>query len=211
MLTLSSGNFMYARREAPAARRNASAILDVLRRILPESGTVLEIGSGTGQHAAAFASALTPRSWLPSDPDPDQRASIASWIAEIDGAAPLPPRDINAASADWDVRPEDGISAIVTVNVVHISPWAVCQGLVAGAGRLLPTGGVLYLYGPFKRAGQHTAPSNAVFDATLQARNPEWGIRNLEDIATLGEDAGLFLDPVIDMPSNNFSLVFRRL
>jgi SAM-dependent methyltransferase len=211
MPTLSPENFRDDCREAPAARRNASAILDVLRRILPESGTVLEIGSGTGQHAAAFASALTPRRWLPSDPDPDQRASIASWIAEIDGAAPLAPRAINAASADWDVRPEDGITAIVTVNVVHISPWAVCQGLVAGAGRLLPTGGVLYFYGPFKRAGQHTAPSNAAFDASLQARNPEWGVRNLEDIAALGEDAALVLDPVIDMPSNNFSAVFRRL
>jgi SAM-dependent methyltransferase len=208
---LSPGNIMADRRDAPAARRNASAILEVLRRILPESGTVLEIGSGTGQHAAAFASALTPLRWLPSDPDPDQRASIASWIAEIDGAAPLQPRAINAASADWDVRPEDGITAIVTVNVMHISPWAVCQGLVANAGRLLPTSGVLYLYGPFKRAGQHTAPSNAAFDANLQARNPEWGVRNLDDIATLGEDAGLILDPVIDMPSNNFSVVFRRL
>jgi SAM-dependent methyltransferase len=211
MLPLSPRNFIDDRRDAPAARRNASAILDVLSRILPESGTVLEIGSGTGQHAAAFASALMPRRWLPSDPDPDQRASIASWIAKIDGTAPLPPRAINAASADWDVCPEDGISAIVTVNVVHISPWAACQGLVAGASRLLPTGGVLYLYGPFKSAGQHTAPSNAIFDASLQARNPDWGIRNLEDIAALGEDAGLILDPVIDMPSNNFSLVLRRL
>ncbi len=198
------------RREAPAAQRNASAILDVLRRILPESGTVLEIGSGTGQHAAEFASALAPRRWLPSDPDPDQRASIASWIAEIDGAAPLPPRAINAASADWDVGPEDGITAIVTVNVVHISPWAVCQGLLAGAGRLLPSGGVLYLYGPFKRAGQHTTASNAEFDASLQARNSEWGVRNLDDIVALGKDAGLVLDSVIDMPSNNFSVIFRR-
>lgn len=198
------------RREAPAAQRNASAILDVLRRILPESGTVLEIGSGTGQHAAEFASALAPRRWLPSDPDPDQRASIASWIAEIDGAAPLPPRAINAASADWDVGPEDGITAIVTVNVVHISPWAVCQGLLAGAGRLLPSGGVLYLYGPFKRAGQHTTASNAAFDASLQARNSEWGVRNLDDIVALGKDAGLVLDSVIDMPSNNFSVIFRR-
>ncbi|MDG2284676.1 MAG: DUF938 domain-containing protein, partial [Alphaproteobacteria bacterium] len=157
----------------------------MLLRILPETGTVLEIGSGTGQHASDFAGAIAPRQWLPSDPDPDQSASIAAWISKAQGPAPLPPRTIDAASLEWSVGPEDGITAIVTVNVVHISPWAVSKGLIAGAGRILPPGGVLFLYGPFKRGGVHTTSSNAAFDADLRARDPEWGVRDLDEIEAL--------------------------
>jgi SAM-dependent methyltransferase len=211
MSDLSSSNSTAARRDAPAARWNASAILDVLLRTLPETGTVLEIGSGTGQHANDFAGAIAPRQWLPSDPDPDQRASIATWISSAKGPMPLPPRAIDAASMEWSVGPEDEITAIVTVNVVHISPWVVAKGLVAGAGRILPPGGILFLYGPFKRGGVHTSSSNAAFDADLRARDPEWGVRDLDEIEKLAVTAGMSLDQVIDMPSNNFSVVFKRL
>ena len=198
------------RRNAPAAQRNADAIVAVLRRILPETGTVLEIGSGTGQHAAAFAAALAPRLWLPSDPDAGQRASITAWSAGITDTPPLAPRAIDAAVETWDVNPGDGITAIVSVNVIHIAPWSVSEGLVAGAGRLLPRDGVLYFYGPFKRAGAHTGPGNAAFDASLRAQDPSWGVRDLDDIVALADTAGLALDQVIDMPSNNLSVVFRH-
>lgn len=211
MSDLSPENSNPARRDAPAARRNAAAILEVLVRILPETGTILEIGSGTGQHASAFAPVLAPRLWLPSDPDPEQRASIAAWIADMDPPKPLPPRAIDAAAAEWDVGPEDNITAITSANVIHISPWATCQGLVAGAGRVLPPGGVLHFYGPFKRGGRHTTDSNAAFDATLRARDPAWGVRDLDDIEVLAKPAGLALDQVIDMPSNNFLVVFKRV
>jgi hypothetical protein len=210
MSNLSPQNIINARRQAPSAQRNAAAILDVLRQILPGSGTVLEIGSGTGEHARAFAPALAPISWLPSDPDPDQRASIIAWTTDMTGPKPLPPRVIDASSADWDVRPEDNIVAITSANVIHISPWSTTQGLVAGAGRILPPGGVLHFYGPFKRGGVHITDSNAAFDATLRARDPAWGVRDLDDIEALAKDAGLELDQVIDMPSNNYSVVFKR-
>lgn len=210
MSDLSPQNMISARREAPSAQRNAAAILDVLRQILPESGTVLEIGSGTGEHARLFAPALAPRSWLPSDPDPGQRASIAAWTADMTGPKPLPPRAIDASSDDWNVGPRDNITAITSANVIHISPWSTAEGLIAGAGRILPPGGVLHFYGPFKRGGAHTTDSNAAFDATLRARDPAWGVRDLDDLETLAKAAGLALDQVIDMPSNNFSVVFKR-
>ena len=211
MSDLSPQNSEAARRDAPAARRNAAAILEVLREILPETGTILEIGSGTGQHARAFAPVLAPRLWLPSDPDPEQRASIAAWIADMDPPKPLPPRAIDAAAPDWDVRAEDKITAITSANVIHISPWATTLGLVAGASRILPPGGILHFYGPFKRGGVHTTDSNAAFDASLRARDPAWGVRDLDDIEKLARVAGLVLDRVIDMPSNNFSAVFKRV
>jgi hypothetical protein len=211
MSDLSSQNLHGSRRDAPSARRNAAAILDVLKRVLPDSGTVLEIGSGTGQHAVNFAGPLAPRRWLPSDPDPEQRASISAWIAEMDDPKPLLPRAIDAASMDWDIREDDDIMGVTSANVIHISPWSVSMGLVAGAGRILPVGGVLHFYGPFKRGGVHTVPSNAAFDASLRDRDPEWGVRDLGDIEALAVAAGLALDQVIDMPANNFSVIFKRV
>lgn len=195
---------------APAAARNAEAILSVLRALLPERGTVLEIGSGTGQHAAAFAAALAPRHWLPSDPDPEARESIAAWTAATPPPHPLPPRAIDAAADVWDVTPADGIVAIVAVNVVHIAPWSVTLGLLDGAARYLPTDGVLALYGPFARGGAHTAASNDAFDRSLRAQNPAWGVRDLDVIAAEAERRGLVLEQAVDMPANNLTVAFRR-
>lgn len=200
----------FVRRDAPAARRNGEAILAVLRAVLPPDGTVLEIGSGTGQHAAALAPALIPRRWLPSDPDPSQRESIAAWTSDAGPGAPLPVRHIDAAADTWAVGPEDRITAVVSVNVIHIAPWTVAEGLVAGAGRILPPGGVLYFYGPFARGGAHSAPSNAAFDASLRAQNPEWGVRDLDSVTALALAAGFSGPEVIAMPSNNLSIIFRR-
>lgn len=190
-------------------------ILTVLRQVLPPEGTVLEIASGTGQHAAFFAPQLVPRYWLPSDPQPQLRASIQAWRERSDAASLLPPVDIDAAAPDWNVAaalPPDipDITAIVNINMIHISPWAAGQGLLAGAGGLLPENGVLYLYGPYRRGGQHTAPSNAEFDAWLQSQNPAWGVRDLDAVTAIAEDEGLALDQVVEMPANNLSVVFRK-
>ncbi|MCW3480335.1 class I SAM-dependent methyltransferase [Neisseriaceae bacterium JH1-16] len=196
-----------ARLFAPATERNRAAILAVLRRVLPGSGTVLEIASGTGQHAAYFAAALPQLTWQPSDPDAASRASIASWAAEAGLANLLPPLALDVCREPWDVAEAQ---AIVCINMIHIAPWAAAETLFAGAGRLLPPGGVLYLYGPYKRGGVHTAPSNAAFDAQLQASNPDWGVRDLVDVTMLAEQAGLRLAEVVEMPANNLSVVFHR-
>ena len=157
-----------------------------------------------------FAAALAPRKWLPSDPSADQRASIAAWTSGVEKNPPLPPKVIDAASQEWPVSSADDITAIVSINVVHISPWTVCKGIVTGAGRLLTPGGVLYFYGPFMRGGQHTAPTNEAFDSHLRSQNPEWGVRDLDKVNQLAETAGFSLDEVIQMPSNNYSIVFRK-
>jgi SAM-dependent methyltransferase len=193
------------RRHAPAAECNRDAILDVLRRVLPPQGLVLEIASGTGQHAAHFARGLPGLVWQPSDPDPDLRASIASWTEGI--ATVRPPLDLDAARPDWPVAHAD---AVVCINMIHIAPWPAALGLLAGAARILGPGAPLYLYGPFMRGGRHTAPSNEAFDADLRRRNPAWGVRDLDEVARAAEAAGLRPDGVVDMPANNLSVVFRR-
>ena len=194
-----------ARRHAPATLRNRDAILAILRDALPERGLVLEIASGSGEHVAHFARALPALDWQPSDPDAEARASIAVWAAgQPNVRAPLA---LDAAAADW---PIDHADAILCINMVHISPWAATEGLIAGAARLLAAGGLLYLYGPFRRDGAHIAPSNAAFDADLRARNAEWGVRDLEAIETLGAARGLRLEQVVEMPANNLSVLFRR-
>ncbi|MGF1516677.1 MAG: DUF938 domain-containing protein [Nodosilinea sp.] len=215
-----------ARRYAPATDRNREPILALLQRVLPPSGTVLEISSGTGEHAVYFAPRLAPRQWLPSDLSPEARASIAAWreaapadnlhpSLALDAAALLWPVEL-PPSADFSPVP-DGvpdlqrhpITALVNINMIHISPWSACLGLMAGAGRILPPGGVLYLYGPYKQGGQHTAPSNAAFDASLQAQNPQWGVRDLETVVDAAEAEGLALVETVAMPANNLSVVFR--
>jgi Protein of unknown function (DUF938) len=194
-------------RISPSVARNSEPILAVLRRVLPERGTVLEIASGTGEHAVQFASALPGLLWQPSDRDPDALRSIA---AHRDLAGPrnlLPPIALDAAASSW---PVDEVEAVVAINMVHIAPWAATVGLMAGAGRTLPGGGVMYLYGAYKENGAHTAPSNAAFDASLRARDPEWGVRDVGAVTELARKQELELIERIPMPANNLSLVFRR-
>ena len=202
------------RKFAPATQRNREPILELLLQILPQHGTILEIASGTGEHATFFSYHLAPRQWLPSDPNPELRASISAWTEFFPCEAMQPPLDLDASSPIWPVEkeiiPQPPISAIVNINMIHISPWSACLGLMAGAGRILPPGGILYLYGPYKQNGEHTAPSNADFDESLQAQNPAWGVRNLEDVVKSAEAQNLTLIKVHPMPANNFSLVFAH-
>ena len=196
-----------ARRMAPATERNRAPILAVLRNVLPASGTVLEIASGTGQHAVHFAAAFPGLTWQPSDPDSAARESIAAWTAHAGLANVRAPLDLDVCRQPWGI---DVADAIVCINMLHISPWAAAEALFAGAGKLLKPGGVLYLYGPYRRGGAHTAPSNAAFDAQLRATDAEWGVRDMEDVAALGAAQGLCCDEPVPMPANNFSLVFRK-
>ena len=198
------------RQFAPAARRNTEPILGVLREVLPASGIALEIGSGSGQHAVAFAEAFPGLDWQPSDPEAQARASIAVRVADAGLDNLAEPLDLDVTRPDWEVALDGPCDAIVCINVLHITPWAVAEGLMRGAGHLLDPGGIVYLYGPYKRDGRHTAPSNAAFDASLRRRDPAWGVRDIADVAACAEANGLALDRVVDMPRDNFSLVFRR-
>ncbi len=197
-----------AKRFAPATLRNRDAIADVLAPILPERGTVLEIASGTGEHLIHFAARFPHLGWQPSDYDAAGLASIAAWSAEAGLPNILPSMQIDASAADWPITSAD---TILCINMIHISPWAATLGLLKGAARLLPPGGALYLYGPYRRAGLPTSPSNEDFDLSLKSRDPEWGLRLVEDVVTAAIDAGLALDQLTEMPANNLSLVFRRL
>jgi cyclopropane fatty-acyl-phospholipid synthase-like methyltransferase len=192
---------------APAVARNREPILAVLRRVLSEPGLVLEIASGSGEHAVYFAAALPHLTWQPTDPDPEARASIAAYRAATALPNVLPPLALDAAASRWPMTQAD---ALVSINMIHIAPWAATEGLMAGAKRLLPAGGVLFLYGPFREHGQHTAPSNAAFDESLRARNEEWGVRDLAEVAALASRHGLALEERVAMPANNLSVVFRR-
>ena len=195
------------RRTAPAADRNKEPILAVLRRVLPESGLVVEIASGTGQHVVHFARALPGLEWQPSDPDPEARSSIAAWIAHERLPNVRPPLVLDVGSEPW---PVDRADAVVCINMIHISPWAATLNLMTGAARLLPIDGVLFLYGPFRRSERETAPSNEAFDAQLRRQNPEWGLRDLEAVASAAERTGFDLIEIAEMPANNLSVVFRR-
>jgi SAM-dependent methyltransferase len=191
----------------PHVARNRGPILDVLRRVLPPRGTVLEIASGSGEHAAYFAKQLPSLIWQPSDPDEESIASIAAH-RNADGASNLlAPLRLDVISAHWPIERAD---VVMCNNMIHISPWSAAEGLMAGAGHILPAGGILYLYGPYKIGGYHTAPSNAAFDADLRARNPEWGIRELDDVTALAGRHDLALVETVQMPANNLSVIFRR-
>lgn len=196
------------RRQAPATARNRDPILDVLRSVLPERGLVLEVASGTGEHAVHFARALPGLTWQPSDPTEDARESIAAWIAAEGVENVLPPLALDAAESAWPIAAAD---AVVCINMIHISPWEATVGLMRGAGGLLPAGAPLYLYGPYRRAGHPVEPGNAAFDADLRRRDPRWGLRELEDVAARAGEYGLALDRVIEMPANNLSVVFRKV
>ncbi|HVL58649.1 MAG TPA: DUF938 domain-containing protein [Burkholderiaceae bacterium] len=192
---------------APAAERNKQPILQVLRDVLPPAGLVLEVGSGTGQHAVHFAAELPQLRWQPSDPDPAARDSIRQWIADAGAANVEPPLELDVRREPWPLARAD---AVVAINVIHIAPWEAAKSLIAGAARILPPGGVLFLYGPYRRGGAHTAPSNAAFDAQLRAQDPRWGVRDLEDVEALAAASDLSLDRIVEMPANNLSVVFVR-
>jgi hypothetical protein len=193
-------------RSAPAASRNREPILAVLREWLPQAGMVLEVASGTGEHAVCFAEALPGLVWQPTDRDAAALESIAAWREQSGLVNLLPPIPLDAAGA-W---PEVRADAVVAINMIHISPWASTMGLMAGAGRVLLLGGVLFLYGPYREHGAHTAPSNAEFDASLRSRDVAWGVRDMEDVVAAAASAGLGLVARVAMPANNLSLVFRR-
>ncbi len=201
-----SGPVASGKRYAPATQRNRDAILAILREALPPVGLVLEVASGSGEHACYFAAALPALEWQPSDPDPVALASIEAWRAEAQLPNLRAPIRLDAAAA-WPVTTAD---AILCINMTHISPWAATLGLMAGAGRALPPGGLLYLYGPFIRDDVDTAPSNLAFDASLKARDPQWGLRRVEDVVAAAGASGLALERLVEMPANNLSLLFRR-
>ncbi|ADG17456.1 protein of unknown function DUF938 [Paraburkholderia atlantica] len=196
-----------ARQHSPSAERNREPILAVLRDALPARGRVLEIASGTGEHAIWFAAALPGLDWQPSDADEEARESIAAWTAHAGLANVRAPLALDVHQPDWGV---DALDAVVCINMIHISPWSAARALIDGAGRRLVDGGVLYLYGPYRRGGAHTAPSNEAFEQWLKSRDPEWGVRDLEAVVALGDAAGLTCERVVAMPANNFSLVFRK-
>lgn len=195
------------RRQAPAASRNRQPILDVLQPHLPVRGLVLEVASGSGEHTAHFAQALPDLTFQPSDPDPVARASIDDWAATLGLTNVRPALELDAAAETWPIREAD---AIACINMIHISPWESTVGLIRGAARLLPRNGTLFLYGPYFRDGFATATSNLAFDRDLRARNPDWGIRTLEEVVALARGNGFAVPLIIEMPANNLSLVFKR-
>jgi SAM-dependent methyltransferase len=196
---------MDARRHASAAERNRGPILDVLRLVLPAHGVVLELASGTGQHVAYFAAALPGLIWLPSEADREMHDSIAAWTAGLRNVrAPIA---LDATATTW---PVPSLDAVYAANLVHIAPWEVCLGLLAGAGRSLAPGGLLLLYGPYRIGGEHTAPSNAAFDRQLRSSDPRWGVRDLEGVRDAAAPHGLALEERVAMPANNQTLIFRR-
>ncbi|SEA96260.1 DUF938 domain-containing protein [Paraburkholderia sartisoli] len=200
-------NLPNLRQHSPSAVRNREPILTVLQQVLPQSGIVLEIASGTGQHVTHFASALPALTWQPSDPDAQARASVAAWIAHAGLANVRAPLALDVRRMPWGI---DAASAVICINMVHISPWAATEALFAGAGRILERGGVLFLYGPYRRNGAHTAPSNAAFDQQLRLRDAEWGVRDMEAVVELAAAAAFEGEDPVAMPANNFSLVFRK-
>ncbi|MBE7380941.1 MAG: DUF938 domain-containing protein [Leptolyngbya sp. SIO1E4] len=208
------------RRYAPATERNRVPICSVLETVLPPQGTILEIASGTGQHAVFLAPRLRPRHWLPSDPNPAARASIRGWLETAPAENLHPPLALDMTQPDWfqwvvawqaaEGKLAPPIAAIAAINMIHIAPWLACAGLMAGAETLLAKGSVLYLYGPFKQQGQHTAPSNEAFDQSLRLQNPDWGVRDLEAVTQLANAHQFQLSDTIAMPANNLSVVFTR-
>lgn len=195
------------RRSAPAALRNRAAILDVLRRVLPARGRVLTIAEGTGEHVTFFASALPALEWQPSDRDPDALASIAAHLAHTPLTNVRAPIALDVTDEPWPVERAD---AITCINMIHASPWESTPALLRGAARVLDPGAPLVLYGAYRIGGQHTAPSNEAFDAWLKARDPRWGVRDLETVIELASAEGLGHDETISMPANNLIVVLRK-
>lgn len=196
-----------AANHAPATDRNRDPILAVLRRVCVSPGCLLEIASGTGQHAAYFAAALPHLQFQTSDRDDSGFASVLAWSAEANAPNLLPPIVVDAAAPTW---PIERAEYVFCANMIHIAPREAMLGLVAGAGRVLPPGGTLVLYGPYKVGGRHTADSNAAFDESLRARDPRWGVRDLEDLVRCANEHGFALVESITMPANNLTLVLKK-
>jgi SAM-dependent methyltransferase len=193
------------RLQAAATDRNREPILEVLRRVLPPAGLVLEIASGTGQHVAFFARAMPALRWQPSDPSPAHLESIRAWASGADNIAA--PVALDVETWPWPVTRAD---AILSINMIHIAPWSATEALFRGSARSLAPPGLLFLYGPFKREGQHTAESNQRFDERLRGEDPRWGVRDLSDVQSVAAVAGFAPPEIIAMPANNLSLVFRK-
>ena len=191
----------------PSAERNKDPILAVLARVLPRRGLVLEIASGTGQHVVHFAKALSDLTWQPSDPDAELRDSIALRVREEQRANVNSAIGLDVTKFPWPLQTAD---AVVAINLIHVAPWSATLALFEGAKALLSAEHVLFLYGPYRRFGRHTSDSNAQFDLDLRAYNPEWGLRDLEAVSDVAAGAGFVLAETVEMPANNFSLVFKR-
>ena len=195
------------KREAPAAARNRQPILEVLQPRLPEKGLVLEIASGTGEHVVHYAAARPDLTFQPSDPDVDSRASVDDWVRTLGLTNVRPALEIDVTRSTW---PVEQANAVLCCNMIHIAPWEAAVGLITGAARLLPPGGLLFTYGPYRRGGRHTAPSNEAFDQDLRRRNPAWGVRDLETVIELARGQGFLPPEIVEMPANNLSLLFTR-
>lgn len=210
------------KRFAPAAERNCQAIAEVLQHVLPGRGAALETASGTGQHIAHLARRFSGLTWQPSDVSPVALASIRAWCDESGLDNLLPPISLDVLDSPWPLEslaggpdgtpagPRALLDIVININMIHISPWDCCQGLIRGASQHLEPGGVLFLYGPYRVRDRPTAPSNEAFDASLRAQNPAWGVRHLDDVAAEAAGHGLVLETTYDMPANNLSVVFRR-
>eukprot|EP00884_Botryococcus_braunii_P015689 jgi/Botrbrau1/2803/Bobra.0125s0014.1 len=196
-----------ARLSSPSVARNTKPIIQVLKDFLPEKGMVLEIASGTGEHICAFAQTFPKLNFQPSDVDGSSLESIEAWTQDLKLNNVLPPLQIDTTKEDWPVSHAD---AVICINMIHISPFESCEGLMRGAKRILAPGGYLYLYGAYKLDGQHTAPSNQAFDEHLRSMNPAWGVRDLKDVQKVAESHGLSFISSIEMPQNNFSVIFRQ-
>lgn len=196
-----------ARRHAPATQRNREPILQVLRRLFASTQKVLEIASGSGEHAIYFGEHLPHLSWQPSDQSQEQLASIEAWRAHSQLTNVLPPIQLDVEMRPW---PIENVEAIFCANMLHISPWSSSEALMWEAGRVLASGALLVVYGPFREGGSHTSQSNATFDAQLRSQNPEWGVRDRHELQALARQGGLALEEVLAMPANNHILVFRR-
>jgi hypothetical protein len=195
------------KRASPATARNREPIAAELAALLPSSGLVLEVASGAGEHAAFLAARYPGLDWQPSDPDPDALSSIGAYVADAGLPNLRPPAMLDAAAEIWPVERAD---AILCINMVHISPWAATLGLLRGASRLLACGAPLILYGPYRRVGVETAPSNEMFDRSLRSRDPDWGLRTVEEVTDAAAAVGLVFDRMIAMPANNLILAYRR-
>lgn len=196
-----------ARLHAPATQRNRESILEVLRRVLPARGLVLEIASGSGEHAVHFARNLPGITWQPSDADAEARASIAAWRASGEVPNLLAPLELDVRREPW---PIGSAVAIVCINMIHISPWECTEALMRGAALVLDDGAPLVLYGPYHVGGKPTAPSNAAFDESLRMRDPSWGVRHLEDVVRVAAEHGFTHEQTVPMPANNLTVVFER-